>query len=145
MEMLQPRGWKRPKGYANGVKASGQMVFVAGQVGWDANEVMATGGFVAQAEQALKNIVAILAEAGGAPADLVRLTWFVVEKREHLDQRSELGKAYQRVIGNHFPAMSVVEVKGLIEEGAKLEIEATAIVGSHSTPSEVTGILGSQQ
>jgi enamine deaminase RidA (YjgF/YER057c/UK114 family) len=138
MEMLQPGGWKRPKGYANGVKASGQMVFVAGQVGWDANEVMVAGGFVAQAGQALKNIVAILAEAGAAPADLVRLTWFVVEKREYLDQRSELGKVYQRVIGNHFPAMSVVEVKGLIEEGAKLEIEATAMIGSHPTPSEAT-------
>jgi enamine deaminase RidA (YjgF/YER057c/UK114 family) len=138
MEMLQPGGWKRPKGYANGVKASGQMVFVAGQVGWDANEVLVAGGFVAQAGQALKNIVAILAEAGAAPADLVRLTWFVVEKREYLDQRSELGKVYQRVIGNHFPAMSVVEVKGLIEEGAKLEIEATAMIGSHPTPSEAT-------
>ncbi len=114
------------------------MVFVAGQVGWDANEVMVTGGFVAQAQQALKNIVAILTEAGAAPADLVRLTWFVVEKREYLDQRSELGKVYQRVIGNHFPAMSVVEVKGLIEEGAKLEIEATAMIGSHPTPSEAT-------
>ncbi len=131
MTMLQPIGWKRPKGYANGVKATGQMVFVAGQVGWDANEVMAAGGFVIQAEQALKNIVAILAEAGAAPEDLVRLTWFVVEKREYLDQRSELGKAYQRVIGSHFPAMSVVEVKGLIEEGARVEIEATAMIGSH--------------
>jgi enamine deaminase RidA (YjgF/YER057c/UK114 family) len=130
MKMLQPRGWKRPKGYANGIKTSDQMVFVAGQVGWDADEVMAAGGFVPQAEQALKNIAAILAEAGAAPADLVRLTWFVVEKREYLAHRSELGKAYQRVIGNHFPAMSVVDVKGLIEEGARLEIEATAVIGS---------------
>lgn len=130
MQTLQPEGWKRPKGYANGIKASGQMVFVAGQVGWDASEAMVAGGFVAQAEQALKNIVAILAVAGAAPADLVRLTWFVVDKREYLAQTPELGKAYRRVIGNHFPAMSVVEVRDLIEEGAKLEIEATAMIGS---------------
>jgi enamine deaminase RidA (YjgF/YER057c/UK114 family) len=130
MEMLQPRGWKRPKGYADGVKAAGQSIFIAGQVGWDANEVIAPGGFVAQAEQALKNIVAVLAEAGAKPTHLARLTWFVVDKHEYLDQLPELGKAYKRVIGNHFPAMSVVEVKGLIEPGAKLEIEATAIVAS---------------
>ncbi len=134
MKMLQPTGWKRPKGYANGVKTSGQMVFVAGQVGWQANEVVVAGGFVPQAKQALKNIVAILAEAGAAPSDLVRLTWFVVDKREYLGQLSELGEAYKSVIGNHFPAMSVVEVKGLIEEGARLEIEATAVIGpSHDS------------
>jgi enamine deaminase RidA (YjgF/YER057c/UK114 family) len=129
MDILQPAGWKRPKGYANGVKANGHSVFIAGQVGWDANEVMAAG-FIAQAEQALTNIVAILAEAGAKPSDLVRLTWFVVDKREYLDDLVELGTAYRRVIGNHFPAMSVVEVKGLIEPGARLEIEATAVVAS---------------
>jgi enamine deaminase RidA (YjgF/YER057c/UK114 family) len=129
MGILQPAGWKRPKGYANGVKANGHLVFIAGQVGWDANEAMAAG-FVAQAEQALTNIVAILAEAGAKPSDLVRLTWFVVDKREYLDDLVELGTAYRRVIGNHFPAMSVVEVKGLIEPGARLEIEATAVVAS---------------
>jgi enamine deaminase RidA (YjgF/YER057c/UK114 family) len=129
MDILQPAGWKRPKGYANGVKANGHSVFIAGQVGWDANEVMAAG-FIAQAEQALTNIVAILTEAGAKPTDLVRLTWFVVDKREYLDDLGELGTAYRRVIGNHFPAMSVVEVKGLIELGARLEIEATAVVAS---------------
>lgn len=129
MDILQPAGWKRPKGYANGVKANGHSVFIAGQVGWDANEVMAAG-FIAQAEQALTNIVAILTEAGAKPTDLARLTWFVVDKREYLDDLAELGTAYRRVIGNHFPAMSVVEVKGLIEPGARLEIEATAVVAS---------------
>jgi enamine deaminase RidA (YjgF/YER057c/UK114 family) len=130
MEILQPGGWKRPKGYANGVTASGRMVFVAGQVGWDASETVVPGGFAPQAEQALKNIVAVLAEAGAAPVDLVRLTWFVVDKREYLAHSAELGKAYRRVIGSHFPAMSVVEVKGLIEDGALLEIEATAVIAS---------------
>lgn len=130
MQTLQPKGWKRPKGYANGVAAEGRLIFVAGQVGWDENEKFASQDFAAQSEQALKNIVAILAEGGAGPQHLVRLTWFVTDKAEYLASLGAIGDAYRRVIGRHFPAMSVIEIKGLYEEGAKLEIEATAVVPS---------------
>lgn len=128
MRTLQPKDWKRPKGYANGVLAEGRLIFLAGQVGWDAEERIVSDSFTAQAEQALGNIVAVLAEGGAGPEHLVRLTWFVTDKREYLASQAELGKAYLRVIGRHFPAMSVIEIKGLFEDGAKLEIEATAVV-----------------
>lgn len=128
MQILQPKNWKRPKGYANGIVAQGRMIFVAGQVGWDGQERFASDSFAGQAEQALANIVAILAEAGAGPEHLVRLTWFVVDKAEYLASLEATGAAYRRVIGRHFPAMSVVEVKGLYEDGAKLEIEATAVL-----------------
>lgn len=128
MQVLQPKTWKRPKGYANGIVAEGRMIFVAGQVGWDEQERFNSDSFAGQAEQALANIVAILAEAGAGPEHLVRLTWFVVDKAEYLASLEATGAAYRRVIGRHFPAMSVVEVKGLYEDGAKLEIEATAVL-----------------
>jgi enamine deaminase RidA (YjgF/YER057c/UK114 family) len=128
MKTLHPKGWKRPKGYANGVAAEGRMIFVAGQVGWDEHERIVGDGFAAQAEQALRNIVAVLAEAGAGAQHLVRLTWFVTDKHEYLASQAALGKAYLRVIGRHFPAMSVIEIKGLYEDGAKLEIEATAVM-----------------
>jgi enamine deaminase RidA (YjgF/YER057c/UK114 family) len=128
MQTLQPKGWKRPKGYANGIAAEGRMIFVAGQVGWDAEERIVGCGFAAQAEQALSNIVAVLAEGGARPEHLVRLTWFVTDKAEYLASQVAIGEAYRRVIGRHFPAMSVIEIKGLYEDGAKLEIEATAVV-----------------
>lgn len=128
MEALQPKGWKRPKGYANGIAAEGRMIFVAGQVGWDAEERIVGDSFAAQAEQALSNIVAVLAEGGARPEHLVRLTWFVIDKAEYLASQVAVGETYRRVIGRHFPAMSVIEIKGLYEDGAKLEIEATAVV-----------------
>ena len=128
MDILQPSGWVRPKGYSNGIATRGRMVFVAGMVGWNAEERFETDDFVGQAAQALRNIVAVLAEAGAGPEHLVRLTWFVTDKREYLASGRALGAAYRDIVGRHYPVMSVVEVKGLIEEGAKLEIEATAVV-----------------
>ena len=127
-ERLHPMGWKPAKGYANGIVAQGRTVFLAGQVGWNSQEVFETDDFVGQVEQALRNIVAILAEAGGGPEHLVRLTWFVTDKQEYLGRTREVGEAYRRVIGRHFPAMSLVEVAGLVEDGAKVEIEATAVL-----------------
>jgi enamine deaminase RidA (YjgF/YER057c/UK114 family) len=127
-QTLQPQGWPRPKGYANGIAARGRFVFVAGQVGWDANERIVSEHFVDQARQALQNIVAVLREADATPECIVRLTWYVVDKREYLTHAAELGRVYRSVIGAHYPAMSAVEVKGLVEEGARVEIEATAVV-----------------
>ncbi|MDX1593869.1 MAG: RidA family protein [Gammaproteobacteria bacterium] len=127
-EILQPPGWPRPKGYANGVAARGRQVYVAGQVGWNTEERFESDDFVAQARQALANIVAVLAEAGAGPEHLVRMTWYVVDKAEYLDRPHELGAAYREVIGERYPAMSLVQVAGLVETGARLEIEATAVV-----------------
>lgn len=124
---LQPRGWPRPKGYANGIKARGEFVFVGGMVGWDAQEKFPTG-FVAQTRQALENIVAVLKEAGAAPHHLVRMTWYVRNMDDYLACRRELGPIYREVIGSHFPTMALVEVSRLVEPQALLEIEATAVV-----------------
>jgi enamine deaminase RidA (YjgF/YER057c/UK114 family) len=128
MRALQPAGWTAPKGYANGIAARGTLVFVAGQVGWTAEQRIVGDDFVAQARQALENIVAVLAEAGARPEHLVRMTWYVVDKREYRDAYGRLGAVYREVIGRHFPAMTAVEVNGLIEDGAKIEIEATAVI-----------------
>jgi len=128
MKVLQPAGWKQPKGYANGILAHGRMVFTGGMIGWNANEVFESDGFADQAEQALKNVVAVLAEAGGKPEHIVRLTWYVTDKREYLACQAELGAGYKRVIGNHFPAMALVQVVALVEDRAKVEIEATAVL-----------------
>jgi enamine deaminase RidA (YjgF/YER057c/UK114 family) len=127
MEILHPKHWARAKGYANGVTAEGRLVFVAGQIGWNANQRFESDDFVAQVEQALSNIVAVLAEAGAGPEHLARLTWYVTNKAEYLSRLSEVGGVYRRVIGQHFPAMTLVEVSGLVEDGAKVEIEATAV------------------
>ena len=127
-QVLQPPGWPRPKGYANGIAASGRVVFVAGQVGWNAEERFESDDFVVQARQALANIVAVLAEANGGPEHITRMTWFVLDKQEYLDRARDLGAAYREVIGDTYPAMSLVQVAGLVETGAKLEIEATAVV-----------------
>jgi enamine deaminase RidA (YjgF/YER057c/UK114 family) len=127
--ILQPAGWPQPKGYANGIKARGEFVFVGGMVGWDENETFAQG-FVAQARQALKNICAVLAEGGAGPEHLVRLTWYVLDMDEYLAARRELGAAYRDVLGDHFPAMALVQVGRLFEPEARLEIEATAVVPS---------------
>lgn len=128
MRVLQPEGWPRPRGYANGVSASGRIVYVAGQIGWDEAERMVEGGLVAQAKQALKNIVAVLAVDGARPEHLVRLTWFVADRDAYLASGAALGAAYREVIGRHYPAMAAVQVVALMEPGALVEIEATAVV-----------------
>lgn len=128
MQILQPPTWVMPRGYSNGVVAAGRIVFVAGQVGWNANGEFETSDFAGQARQALINIVAVLAEAGGRPRDIARLTWYVVDKDEYLASYRALGLAYRDVLGNHYPAMTAVQVAALVEEGAKVEIEATAVI-----------------
>jgi len=127
-EILQPPGWARPRGYANGMTAAGRQVFVSGQIGWDAEQRFVGDGFVAQARQALANVVAVLACAGARPEHLVRLTWYVTSRDEYNAALAEIGAAYRELIGRHYPAMSVVVVAGLLEPRAKVEIEATAVV-----------------
>ncbi len=126
--ILQPEGWARPRGYANGVSASGRTIHVAGQIGWTAEQQLVLGGLVAQTKQALQNIVVILAEDGARPEHLVRLTWYVTDRAAYLAAAAEIGAVYRDVIGRHFPAMSAVEVSALMEKEAVVEIEATAIV-----------------
>jgi len=128
MKILQPPAWAKPRGYSNGIAATGRMVFVAGQVGWDARGEFEASDLVAQARQALVNIVAVLAEAGARPEHIARMTWYVVDKNEYLASARALGAAYREIIGSHYPAMTAVQVAGLVEEGAKVEIEATAVV-----------------
>lgn len=128
MKILQPPGWPRPKGYSNGVVAAGEVVYLAGMVGWDANEQLTADDLAGQARQVFSNIVTLLAEAGAGPEHLVRLTWFVTDKAEYLSSIADIGQAYREIIGRNFPPMAVVEVSGLIEAGAKLEIEATAVI-----------------
>ena len=128
MEFVNPPGWARPKGYSNGVVARGRLVFVAGQVGWNREERFETEDFVGQTAQALHNIVAILAAAGARPEHLVRMTWFIADKDEYLSRGKEIGEVYRAIVGRHYPVMSVIVIKGLIETGAKLEIEATAVI-----------------
>jgi enamine deaminase RidA (YjgF/YER057c/UK114 family) len=128
MDILQPAGWPRPKGYANGVAARGRQIFVSGMIGWDAEGRFHSDDFVAQSRQALENIVAVLKEAGAGPQHIVRMTWYVLDRREYLDAGAALGAAYRDVIGRHYPAMSAVQVAGLMEERARVEIEVTAVV-----------------
>ncbi|MGB7672831.1 MAG: RidA family protein [Pseudolabrys sp.] len=127
-EFLQPKNWMLPKGYSNGVAAEGRQVFIAGQIGWNERCQLVSDDFVGQAERALSNIVAVLAEAGGEPRHLTRLTWFVTDKATYVARQKEIGEAYRRVIGRHFPAMSLIVVAGLLESGAKVEIEGTAVI-----------------
>ncbi len=127
-QLLQPKGWAPAKGFSNGVAAEGRQVFVAGQVGWNAEQVFESDDFAAQTEQALRNIVAVLAEAGAKPEHLVRMTWYVTSKREYVDRQRDVGQAYRRAIGRHFPAMALVQVVALVEDRAKVEIEATAVI-----------------
>jgi len=127
-QVLQPAGWPRPSGFAHGVAARGRQVFVAGQVGWDKDEQFHSDRLADQVRQTLVNIVAVLAEAGARPEHLVRLTWYVTSREEYRFGLKEIGAAYRAVIGRHYPAMAVVQVAGLVEEGAKVEIEATAVV-----------------
>jgi enamine deaminase RidA (YjgF/YER057c/UK114 family) len=128
MRILHPEGWAAPKGYANGVAARGTLVFVGGQIGWNARQQFETDDFVGQARQALANVVAVLREAGAGPEHITRMTWYVVDKHEYVANARALGAAYRETIGRHFPAMTAVAVAGLIEDRAKLEIEVTAVV-----------------
>jgi len=127
MKHLNPEGWPRPRGYANGIEAEGRMVFVAGMIGWDADGNFADG-FVGQFEQVLVNTVAVLAEAGAGPAEIVRMTWFVKDLDAYRDNLAGVGEAYRRVIGKHFPTTAVIGVNDLVEPEALLEIETTAVV-----------------
>lgn len=127
LRILQPSGWPAPKGYANGMAADGRIVVTGGVIGWDAQERLASG-FLAQARQALSNIVAILAEGGAEAQHLVRLTWYVVDMDEYLANLKELGAIYREILGAHYPAMALVQVVRLVEKAARLEIEATAVV-----------------
>lgn len=127
MEILQPPGWARPRGYSNGVAASGRMVCVSGMIGWDGDGVFHTDDFAGQVRQALLNIVAVLAEAQAKPEHIVRMTWYVVDKHEYVAAYKEIGSHYREIIGAHYPAMTAVQVAALVEDRAKVEIEVTAI------------------
>jgi enamine deaminase RidA (YjgF/YER057c/UK114 family) len=127
-EVLQPPTWPRPKGYANGVAGRGLMLFVAGQVGWDERCEVVSDDFVAQVRQALSNIVAILAQGGARPDHIVRMTWYVTDKDEYMRCNRAIGAVFKELIGHYGIAMTAVQVAGLVEEGAKVEIEVTAMI-----------------
>jgi enamine deaminase RidA (YjgF/YER057c/UK114 family) len=128
MTIILPTGWNRPRGYSNGIAARGRHIFVAGQIGWDQREHIVSDDLVDQAAQALQNIVAILEAAGAAPHHIVRMTWYVTDKREYLAAQSAIGNAYREIIGASYPAMTLVQVASLLNDRAKIEIEATAVV-----------------
>lgn len=128
MDILLPKGWKRPKGYSNGISASGRLIFVSGQVGWNREEIFEAKDLAGQVRQTLANTLAVLKEGGAGPEHIVRMTWFVADKAEYLANLSEIGQAYRDLIGKNFPAMALVEVKSLLEDGARVEIETTAVV-----------------
>ena len=128
MEQINPDGWPRPRGYANGVVASGKLLFVAGQIGWNERGEFESDDFLAQTQQALRNVVAVVAAAGGKPEHIVRLTWYVVDKHDYLAKAAEIGKYYKEVMEGNYPAMSLVQVAALLEDRAKVEIEATAVL-----------------
>ncbi len=128
MKHLQPPGWATPKGYANGVAARGTLIFVGGQIGWNAAQQFESDDFIAQTRQALANIHAVLACAGAGPEHMVRMTWYIVDRVEYNARLRELGTVYREVMGKHFPAMTCVEVSALVEERAKIEIEVTAVL-----------------
>jgi enamine deaminase RidA (YjgF/YER057c/UK114 family) len=126
--ILQPPGWVKPKGYANGVAAQGRLVFVGGQIGWNGQSQFETDDLVGQVRQTLQNVVDVLAEAGAKPEHVTSMTWYLTDKKDYLDNLAEIGKAYREIIGRHFPAMAVVEVTALVEDRAKVEIQAIAVV-----------------
>ncbi|WP_027259234.1 MULTISPECIES: RidA family protein [Leisingera] len=125
---VHPEGWKPAKGYANGMMAEGKLLFVGGQIGWTADQVFVAQDFIGQMSQALQNILEVVEAAGGSAQDITRLTWFVTDKAEYLAHQAEVGKAYRAVMGYHFPAMTMVVVSALVEDEAKVEIEATAVL-----------------
>lgn len=132
-EIIQPEGWARPRGYSNGVVATGRVVAIAGQIGWNPLSCMLdSDDFAVQTRQTLHNVVDVLLAANARPQDLVRLTWYVTSREEYLAARKEIGAAYREIIGDHYPPMSVVFVSGLLEENAKVEIEATAVIPEHA-------------
>ena len=128
IQILQPQGWARPRGYANGVAADGRAVYIAGQVGWNAEQRFERADLAGQVRQALQNVVDVLAEAGGRPEHITRMTWYLLDKRAYLAEAAAIGAAYRDVIGRHFPAMTAVQVSALVEDAALVEIEATAVV-----------------
>lgn len=128
--LIQPEGWTAAKGYSNGVLTDDGRLFIGGQIGWTATQVFETDDFVGQMEQALKNIVAVVSAAGGVTEDIARLTWYVIDKKQYVARQREVGEAYRRVMGRHFPAMTMVVVAGLIEDRALVEIEATAVLAN---------------
>ena len=128
MQILQPPGWARPRGYSNGMAAKGHIVFIAGQIGWDEQCHFQTDDFAGQVRQALANVLSVLAQAGGRPDHIARMTWYVVDKRAYLEASRSIGQAYRELMGSHYPAMTAVEVSALIEDRALVEIEATAVI-----------------
>jgi enamine deaminase RidA (YjgF/YER057c/UK114 family) len=129
MKILHPPGWSRPRGYSNGVAAQGTVVSIAGQIGWNAQQQFETDDLVAQVRQTLANVLAVLAEAGGDSRHLVRMTWYLVDKREYLARAREIGAVYRELMGQNYPAMTAVQVVALMEDRAKVEIECTAVLG----------------
>jgi enamine deaminase RidA (YjgF/YER057c/UK114 family) len=128
-ELLRPSGWPRPSGYSDGIAAHGRMIFVSGQIGWDpVTHLLAGQDLPSQVRRALENVLAILHAAGATPEHVVRLTWYITDRAQYLSSQNALGAAYRKLFGNHYPAMSVVVVAGLLEEGAVVEIEATAVL-----------------
>ena len=130
-KIIHPKNWKPTKGYANGILASNGHLFIGGQIGWDSQKIFNSNTFIGQMEQALINIVQILEEAGGEINNIVRLTWYIKDKKEYLHNQKEIGKVYQKIMGHHYPAMSMLVVNDLIEDKALLEIEATAIISKN--------------
>ena len=128
MQILQPPAWARAKGFANGIAASGRLVFIAGQIGWTGQGKWEARDFAGQFKQTIRNILAVLAEANGKPEHIVRLTWYVLDRQEYLDSLKSVGEAYRELMGRHYPTMAVVQVSGLVEAKARLEIEATAVI-----------------
>jgi enamine deaminase RidA (YjgF/YER057c/UK114 family) len=128
MQVLQPPGWARAKGFSNGIAASGRLVFIAGQIGWTGECKWEASDFGGQFRQALRNVLEVLREANGKPEHVVRLTWYVLDKKEYLASLKEVGAAYRELMGKHYPTMAVVQVSGLVEDEARLEIEATAVI-----------------
>ena len=128
MRILQPAGWPRPKGYANGIEATGRLVIVGGQIGWDETETFQSDDFVEQVRQTLKNTLAVLAEAGAGPEHVVRMTWYITDRTEYLARGREIGAVYRELMGKNFPAMAMVQVVALMEARARVEIETTAVV-----------------
>ncbi len=127
-DVLHPQSWTPARGFANGIVANGRMVFVGGMIGWNAQQQFETDDFVEQVAQTLRNVVAVLAEAGATPEHLVRLTWYVTDRDEYVARLKELGTVYREIIGKHYPAMALVQVVALVERRAKVEIEATAVI-----------------
>lgn len=128
MKVLHPTNWKRPRGYSNGVTAKGTPIFISGMVGWNAQEEFTSADLAGQVRQALANIVEVLSEANAKPTDIVRMTWYLIDKQEYLAAAKEIGAAYREIIGKHYPAMTVVQVSALLEDKARVEIEVTAVV-----------------